>query len=174
MSLIKGLPRFHFAKACSTARPAGTEMATLSSPLQICPGTRANVAQRHARPTRNLRWPASISCLAAPSASIDSLLYCSPRPFFFLVECTAYIGLLVGMHSASTLLTIFGGRISDLRPFLLEERIPDGWESRIRSRFGLTFLVFNLTVFRVEFGTKEGVQGGAPAGASASPAAEAG
>lgn len=53
------------------------------------------------------------------------------------------------------MLTIFGGRIDDLRTMLLEERIPDGWESRVRSRFGLTFAAFNLTVFKVSGGIKD-------------------
>jgi hypothetical protein len=59
--------------------------------------------------------------------------------------------------SASTLLTIFGGRLSDIYTFLTEERIPDGWESRVRDQMGLTFLSFNRTVFRVELGIKEEV-----------------
>lgn len=59
------------------------------------------------------------------------------------------------MHSASTLLTIFGGRIDDIRTMLLEERIPEGWESRVRSRFGLTFVAFNKTVLKVSGGIKD-------------------
>jgi hypothetical protein len=54
------------------------------------------------------------------------------------------------------MLTIFGGRVNDLRTVLLEERIPDKWESRIRSRFGLTFLAFNFgTVLKVSSGIKK-------------------
>lgn len=53
------------------------------------------------------------------------------------------------------MLTIFGGRIEDLRSILLEERIPDGWESRVRSRFGLTFGAFNFTVARVASAVKQ-------------------
>lgn len=51
------------------------------------------------------------------------------------------------------MLTIFGGRIRDLESILIDERIPDKWESRIRKRMGLTFAAFNLTVFKVEWGT---------------------
>ena len=69
--------------------------------------------------------------------------------------------------SSSTLLTIFGGRVNDLKPFLLEERLPDGWESRVRSRFGLTFLAFNTTVLPLEFSIKEGKASDAPAPAAA-------
>jgi hypothetical protein len=57
--------------------------------------------------------------------------------------------------SASTLLTIFGGRMNDIYTFLTEERIPDGWESRVRDQMGLTFLAFNRTVIGVELGIKE-------------------
>ncbi|KAJ7512128.1 Chloroperoxidase [Mycena galericulata] len=62
---------------------------------------------------------------------------------------------LFGSSNSSTLLTIFGGKLTDLEPFLTEERIPEGWESRVRSRFGLTFLAFNRTVLKVERGIKE-------------------
>lgn len=50
------------------------------------------------------------------------------------------------------MLTIFGGRVDDLRPMLLEERFSDSWEPRIRSRFGLTMAAFNGTVLPVERG----------------------
>ncbi|KAK7189801.1 hypothetical protein DPSP01_008784 [Paraphaeosphaeria sporulosa] len=57
-----------------------------------------------------------------------------------------------GSANSSTMLTIFGGRINDLRPMLLEERFPDDWEPRIRSHFGLTMAAFNGTVLPVERG----------------------
>jgi len=62
---------------------------------------------------------------------------------------------MFGSSNSSTLLTIFGGRIKDLEPILLEERIPDGWESRVRKRLGLTLAHFNFTVGRVELGISE-------------------
>ncbi|KAF7342959.1 putative sterigmatocystin biosynthesis peroxidase stcC [Mycena venus] len=62
---------------------------------------------------------------------------------------------LFGSANSSTLLTIFGGKVADLELILTEERIPEGWESRIRSRKGLTFLAFNRTVLAVEKGIKE-------------------
>jgi hypothetical protein len=52
-------------------------------------------------------------------------------------------------------LTIFGGRLRDIHTFLTEERLPQGWESRVRDRMGLTFFAFNRTVFRVELGIEE-------------------
>jgi hypothetical protein len=53
--------------------------------------------------------------------------------------------------------TIFGGRISDIYTFLTEERLPEGWESRIRDQMGLTIFTFNRTVLRVELGIEEEV-----------------
>ncbi|KAF8957521.1 Chloroperoxidase [Flammula alnicola] len=60
-----------------------------------------------------------------------------------------------GSSNSSTLLTIFGGRVADLEPFLIEERLPEGWESRIRKRMGLTIGTFNSTVLKLEFGTNK-------------------
>jgi hypothetical protein len=60
--------------------------------------------------------------------------------------------------SASTLLTIFGGRLNDIYTFLTEERLPDGWESRVRDQMGLTLSTFNRTVFRVELGIEDEVK----------------
>ena len=57
--------------------------------------------------------------------------------------------------SSSTLLTIFGGRLKDLEAILIDERIPDGWESRILPPMGLTLLTFNKTVHKVEKGIDE-------------------
>ncbi|KAF8497381.1 Cloroperoxidase [Russula emetica] len=64
---------------------------------------------------------------------------------------------MFGSSNASGFLTIFGGRTSDIYTFLTEERIPDGWESRVREQMGLTFTSFNWTIFRVELGIKEEV-----------------
>ncbi|KAI0324618.1 Cloroperoxidase [Cubamyces sp. BRFM 1775] len=71
----------------------------------------------------------------------------------------AFIHKMFGSSNGSTLLTIFGGRVKDLRPILGEERIPDGWEPRIRHRMGLTILEFNFTVLPVELNIKEEVDG---------------
>jgi len=50
------------------------------------------------------------------------------------------------------MLTIFGGRIDDLKPMLIEERFSENWEPRILDRFGLTMAKFNFTVIPVERG----------------------
>ncbi len=59
------------------------------------------------------------------------------------------------MSSSSTMLTIFGGRISDLTPMLMEERFAENWEPRVLSRVGLSMAKFNGTVLPVEFGVKK-------------------
>ena len=59
--------------------------------------------------------------------------------------------------SGSTLLSIFGGRLSDIYTFLTEERLPDGWESRVRDQMGLTLFAFNRSAFGVELRIKEEV-----------------
>jgi hypothetical protein len=61
-------------------------------------------------------------------------------------------------NSGSTLLTIFGGNVPDLYTFLTEERLPDGWESRVRDQMGLTFFTFNRIVYRVELGIEEEIE----------------
>jgi hypothetical protein len=53
------------------------------------------------------------------------------------------------------MLTIFGGRIGDLTPMLMEERFAENWEPRVLSRFGLTMAKFNGTVLPVELGVKK-------------------
>jgi len=53
------------------------------------------------------------------------------------------------------MLTISGGRVDDLRTFLLEERLPEGWEPKIRSPYGLTIGAIDKTVLGVELGAKE-------------------
>jgi len=68
---------------------------------------------------------------------------------------TSFVHRMFGSSNASTMLTIFGGRIDDLRTVLLEERLPDGWQSRVRARFGLTFAAFNGTVLKVITGVKD-------------------
>nr|CAC03461.1 putative chloroperoxidase [Agaricus bisporus] len=61
-----------------------------------------------------------------------------------------FIHRMFGSSNSSTMLTIFGGRVKDLETVLLEERLPENWESRVRGKMGLTFAAFNLTVTPVE------------------------
>ncbi|CDO72103.1 hypothetical protein BN946_scf184962.g46 [Trametes cinnabarina] len=66
---------------------------------------------------------------------------------------------MFGSFNGSTLIVVFGGLVKDLRAFLTEERLPDGWEPRTRRRMGLTMLEFNCTVFPMELSIKEEVDG---------------
>ena len=59
---------------------------------------------------------------------------------------------MFGSANSSTMLTIFGGRVDDLVPMLVEERFADNWEPRIKSHYGLTMAEFNATVLPVEIG----------------------
>jgi hypothetical protein len=60
-----------------------------------------------------------------------------------------------GSANSATLLKIFGCRVDDLRSILIKEQFPDGWQSRILGRMGLTLSWFNLTVFPLEWSTNE-------------------
>lgn len=48
--------------------------------------------------------------------------------------------------------------MNDIYTLLTEERLPDGWESRVRDQMGLTLTTFNRTVFRVELGIEDEVK----------------
>ena len=61
--------------------------------------------------------------------------------------------------SAAFILKVFGGVVADLRTFLGEERLPDGWEPRTRHRMGLTMTEINLKIAHVELGVKAEVDG---------------
>lgn len=50
---------------------------------------------------------------------------------------------------------IFGGRVLDLKSILIEEKLPDEWESRVRSRVGLTSATLNLRVLPMEYHTRK-------------------
>jgi len=52
-------------------------------------------------------------------------------------------------------MTIFGGRVEDVRRFLMEERLADHWEPKVRAPCGLTIGAFAPTAIRVELGVKE-------------------
>jgi hypothetical protein len=44
---------------------------------------------------------------------------------------------------------IFGGEVADIRRFLVEERIPQGWTSNVRSRMGPKIATFNWASLNV-------------------------
>lgn len=55
-----------------------------------------------------------------------------------------------GSANSSTMLTIFDGRVGDLRPMLTEERFAPGWEPRVLQKYGLPMASFNGLVLRLE------------------------
>jgi len=69
----------------------------------------------------------------------------------FFSQSYIYVQNKYYSNSASTLLVVFDGRVNDLKIWLLEERFPDGWETRLWHRVGLMFMEFNLIVLGVEF-----------------------
>jgi hypothetical protein len=62
---------------------------------------------------------------------------------------------MFGSSNSSTMLLFWGGKVRDLEALLIEERLPEGWQPKVLSRFGLTMAAFNATVFRVEYGIDE-------------------
>ncbi|THH09789.1 heme-thiolate peroxidase [Bondarzewia mesenterica] len=67
---------------------------------------------------------------------------------------------LFASSNSATLVTVFGGRVDDLRTWLLEERLPEGWESRVRQSMGLTIAAFQGPVLGVEMGVEEELREG--------------
>ncbi|KAF9460425.1 chloroperoxidase-like protein [Collybia nuda] len=57
-----------------------------------------------------------------------------------------------GFTNTSFLLTVFGGRVSDLEKILLEERLPEGWEPACKEQKGLSLSVLAVTALKVEVG----------------------
>ncbi|KAF8576038.1 heme-thiolate peroxidase [Ramaria rubella] len=60
--------------------------------------------------------------------------------------------LAFGAGNAATLLLSMDGEIEDIRPFLLEERIPVGWKNKMRSRMGLSMAKFNSMSLKILLG----------------------
>jgi len=65
-------------------------------------------------------------------------------------ECATYN--FFSSNNAGTLVDVFGGHVDDLRIFLKEERIPDGWQSYEASAYGLTQGQFAYTIFMIDSG----------------------
>lgn len=52
--------------------------------------------------------------------------------------------LLIGSGGSELIYSIFGGDVEDLRIWLNEERLPDGWEPKNREAYGLTVTVRSI------------------------------
>jgi len=89
----------------------------------------------------------------------DLARYCAKRRAESRASNPSYsLSLIHRMFSSSnncTLLTIFGGRYKDVEILLTEERLPEGWEPRVRKFYGLTIAAFNTVVLPVELRTNE-------------------
>jgi len=57
-------------------------------------------------------------------------------------------------HSCAAMEVVFGGKVDDLRPFLLEERTVDGWVPENKERYGITMGAFNVASAKIGFRTK--------------------
>jgi hypothetical protein len=60
-----------------------------------------------------------------------------------------------GSSNSATMIEVMGPQQDVLRSFLIDEKIPAGWEPWPKSRMGITMVQFNLTVAKVEWGIKE-------------------
>lgn len=89
------------------------------------------------------------------STSFMHRLFGGAKSVLLLTVIFSHLTNDITVFSSSTLLTIFGGRMDDIRTLLFDECLPDGWESRVRSHNGLTFGAFNSTVLKVLIGVKE-------------------
>lgn len=120
------------------------QMGNPSSPTQICQKLSVSVKQIPKRITLNFRRTSSCKCLALES------------------ECYAIRDLILsvliselGFHcSCAAMELVFGGKVEHLRPFLLEERIPDGWVPWNRKRYGITMGAFNVASTKIGLRTK--------------------
>jgi len=62
---------------------------------------------------------------------------------------------IFGSTNCVIILMIFGGRVLDLKSILIEEKLPDEWESRVRNRVGLTSAKLNVRVLPMEYNTRK-------------------
>jgi len=61
---------------------------------------------------------------------------------------------MFGYGNCAAMQTVFGGKVADLRPFLLEEKIRDGWLPWNKMHYGQTLGTFNKASFKIGVGTK--------------------
>jgi hypothetical protein len=67
---------------------------------------------------------------------------------------TAFHLRMFAYGNCAAMQTVFGGKVDDLRPFLLEEKLRDGWQPVNTSHFGQTLAVFNSASLKIAAGTK--------------------
>ncbi|EJU01025.1 heme-thiolate peroxidase aromatic peroxygenase [Dacryopinax primogenitus] len=61
---------------------------------------------------------------------------------------------LFSSSNCATFIRTFGGSIPDLKSWLYDERLPEGWEPAGRAAWGVTMGAFQTTVLRIEAGIR--------------------
>jgi len=61
---------------------------------------------------------------------------------------------MFGFGNCAAMLLVLGGKVEYVRPFLLEERIVDGWVPWNKKRYGITLGAFNVASFKIALRTK--------------------
>jgi len=67
---------------------------------------------------------------------------------------TAFHLRMFAFGNCAAMQTVFAGKVDDLRPFLLEEKLRDGWQPVNKTYFGQTLAVFNTASLKIAAGTK--------------------
>jgi hypothetical protein len=60
-----------------------------------------------------------------------------------------------GSGNGALMYSVFGGNVEDLRCWLSEERLPDGWEPKNREFYGHTILQASTNTLAIEFNIDE-------------------
>ncbi|SRR6266550_8135585 len=130
---------------CSILLPGRTKRGMYCWLQKTWPDSVRSAALIPMRQTRNSASTSTTECSRVQSKQ---------RPTFHLLSSLSM------SYSTSTLLVIFGGRLKDIEMILRDERIPEGWEPRLRKRYGLTIAAFNTSVLPLEFQTSGLVKAG--------------
>ncbi|GJJ12888.1 hypothetical protein Clacol_007134 [Clathrus columnatus] len=85
-------------------------------------------------------------CRHALTARLTNSAHTNPQ--FSLLSTHVLIAAITAAHLIDT----FGGDVSVLEPFLLDERIPEGWMPVTRDRLGLTFTRHGLDAIIIYLG----------------------
>jgi len=60
-----------------------------------------------------------------------------------------FIHKFFSANNSGIMYDVFGGRVDDLRTFLVEERIPQGWQPRYTKRYGYTMMALNYRTLQI-------------------------
>jgi len=78
-------------------------------------------------------------------------------PYFanLTLSCLLLCVFAPGSGNGALMYSIFGGNVKDLRCWLTEERLPDGWEPKNREALGHTIIQTQVTSLAIEFNIDE-------------------